>query len=190
MNPLWDSVFLWRTLALVLLSVVVGLVVFRKRIITMMSKEEMLEHDRNIFTNAASLLAERHLINFFDTLLSDHSYTLSDVRPIDKLILFYEEIQNRYLNNKLNKATDNLVLAIDKVRSFVSLNFFVYPEGQTGENLRLCMYPEFNIDRGGATSKEKMRKYDEWRDQLEDIVKDARTKYDIYRQTVKKKLFI
>ena len=67
----------------------------------------------------------------------------------------------------------------------MTLNFFVYPETQTGEYIKLCMHPNWNVDRGGHGDPEDLKKYDEAAEKLRELSNNVTRSYKNYRQAMK-----
>ena len=64
----------------------------------------------------------------------------------------------------------------------MSVNFWVFPEKQTAGNMRLCMRPHYNIDRGGYGVPDGFKKYDTATDNLTALSDAVKSFYRNYRQ--------
>ena len=73
---------------------------------------------------------------------------------------------------------------------FYVLKVFCVPPRQSELNKRLCMHPNFNLDREGSGDPDEMEKYDKLTVELDKCVLDARNKYTSYRSLIKKHLVI
>ena len=190
LETVWASIDFWRIFGISVVTIIVLLVLFKNKISKIIKNPLKTEHDKDIFKKADAILPERKMINTFDFLQADHSFSCGDVIPFDDTILFYEEQQHRYFNKLLNDVTNDYLTSIKNLTNFMSSKFFVYPRGQTGGNLRMCMHPNFNIDREGSGDPSEMEKYDKLTEELDKRVLDARNKYTAYRSLIKKHLLI
>jgi heme exporter protein D len=87
--PLWESRGFWRSVALILLALVVLvsilLVKQRHRITAFLRRDEQRQHDRAIFADADALLTEVGLLDTLRTLSSQHAFTRNDLRAMTSL---------------------------------------------------------------------------------------------------------
>ena len=126
---IWASIDFWRILGLSLITIIVLMILFRNYISKFIKNPIKIEHDKDIFKKADAILPERKMINVFDLLQADHSYSCFDVNLFDETIRFYEESQNRFMNDTLNDVTNKWLISIKNLSDFMSLKFFVYPRG-------------------------------------------------------------
>ena len=152
-------------------------------------KIRIIEHDKNTFIESEQILNERELSDILDRLFGDHSVWMSDVFKINRLGKYLDEVSNQYLTPALQTKASSLVDALSKLSLFTGKNFFVFPEQQTSENFRLCMYPNFNIDRG-LPSEEQSKFYGKCTNELNDIIEELDKRYKDYRNAVKHNLFV
>lgn len=147
-------------------------------------------HDVEIFRRADSILDEDKLDRGFSLLLADHSYRDSFRDAITSFCDFVEKRGNQYLNEKLAPPSLQLADSLKELVEFLVTHFFIYPEAQTYEDSRYCMQPDLNIDRAGKGHPEEMEMYDDYTDQLRDLVNKASVAYSAYRLAIKETLFI
>lgn len=190
LNPLWESLILWRTLSLILITVFAVFIFYRNKLITFLFNSRSQEHDKNIFSASNAILSERDLIDFLDELQTDDSYWSSQFRQINRFREFFRESGNQYSINKIRKITKELLFSINQLATFVARHFFVYPTGQEGPDLRLCMHPQLNVDRDGEGAPDGMAKYGKLQGELDEKCEDVRNKYQLYRETIKSRLYI
>jgi len=149
-----------------------------------------LKHDSNVFKASQEILSEKFLNNYFDWLLGDHSYRTNDRYKLHEYTNYHLSQENRFINNELQSSATNLSRAIIILLDWISLNFWIYPERQTGENTRYCMQPHWNVDRAGNGKKGESKKYREASEKLSALSKEVNVLYKTYRHLVKNKLFI
>jgi hypothetical protein len=181
LTPLWDSLMFWRSLALMLATLVGAAYLNRHRVLYVLLRHKYQEHDRKIFDRADKILPEELLCDALDVLESDHSSARETYTQMVGFERFYDLEANRFLNPRLHAAAKQLSDAVAKLTHFIAYNFFPYPS----DSDRTCMYPELNMDRAGNGSLEQMRKYDQYRSQLEQFTAGLRKGYRSYRSEVK-----
>lgn len=147
-----------------------------------------LKHDSERFIASQKILTEKQLTYFFENLLSDHSYWLADSSKFYNYADFHLSPENYFIDKDIQDAALKVSKSIYALLNWISLNFWVFPEKQTGKNLRLCMHPHWNIDRGGHL--EDSKRYDEVTDKLLALSEAVEHSYKHYRMMVKNKLFI
>ena len=184
LSPLWDSLQLWRTLALAFVTVIVLAVLNRQKILNLLSRKEHSEHDYKIFRQSDSILSEQEVYDALDTLEAEHASNNEDFDRMLKFEHFYDLEANKYLNATLQEATKNLCEALAELTHFIAYNFFPYPPGAK----RTCLYPELNLDRAGNGSPEQMKKYEDYRVELYKFTKKVQSCYRNYRSLIKRRL--
>ncbi len=189
-NPLWTSTFFWRTSTLLLLLTIILAITFRKKIIRCFDYSRFKEHDRAIFARADAIVDEKRFGIFLDDLRCGHNYYSNQLLQLTMFINFFEEEGNQYLIRSLCMKSTALHDKLSELGAFLSVNFFWYPDNQTSSNVRLCMYPEFNVDRGGSGSEKERIFYDKHSKELTILVCDSEKKYKDYRKHIKTELQI
>jgi len=156
------------------------------------SKAEAIRgHDLRLFTKGDELLPEKRLMLFLDNLQTDDSYFISNARQIDTFRSFFSETGNQFIDQETAKLLAGLLTSLDALLIFIYKHFFVYPDRQDyKDDLRLCMYPELNIDRNGTGSPESMTKYNSFQESLNKVVTDTSRSYTTYRAAIKQYLFV
>jgi hypothetical protein len=182
--PLWDSLLVWRTLALVLVSLAGAAFVYRDKVLHLLQRHKYLEHDRGVFGRGDGILPEEFVYDTLDILESDHSSTSESFRQMVDFERFYDLEANRFLDPRLDSAAKRLSDAIGQLTHFIAYNFFPFPSGSN----RTCMYPALNIDREGDGSPEEKTKYDKYTSELLQLTVAVRAGYRTYRSAVKKRL--
>jgi len=146
-------------------------------------------HDLDVFRRSDAILDEDILLPGFSTLIGDHSYRESFRNPVAEFCDFFIKAQNQYLDSNLASLSSDATTALRRLVSFIAKHFFIYPKhNQDFENIRYCLYPELNVDRAGSGDPDEMDKYDNYGDQLEQVVRNAEVAYRSYRKAIKEKL--
>lgn len=73
---------------------------------------------------------------------------------------------------------------MDNLTDFIATNFFTLRE-QNPHNKSQYLKPDWNPERGDDPSPEKVRLYDEYAKELDDLTKKTIKQYAIYRLSVK-----
>ncbi len=193
LNPfidmVWNSALFWRSLSLCFLLAIAGAFLFRQRILAFIQKKEHREHDAKIFAASDAILSEELFSEIIQSLLNDHSYYFKEWGPMAGFINYYCKESNQYLDSSLKDSSIEFGKSLSALLKFLQYNFFVYPPNQH-EDMRLCLYPDLNPDRGGGGTAEDMKKYDKFTVELENFATDARNKYRSYRSSIKRRLYL
>jgi len=151
----------------------------------------MRGHDEKIFAQSNGLLGERFLLDFLADLRSDDSYYLSSVRKIDQYRAFFSESGSQYIDENIAGQLGKLLEAIDELLLFLARHFFVYPQDQGNSgDLRLCLYPELNVDRAGSGEREEELRYNRRARELDELADRLKSIYGDYRISIKRKLYL
>jgi len=143
------------------------------------------DHDKRVFGQADELMREKNLMDFLRQLLADDSYLLSQVHRLDDFRGFFSETGNQFIDEEASDKVNALLESIDTLLLFVAQHFFVYPPDQRRDDLRLCMYPNLNVDRDGPGTADSVRRYHDFQKQLDERVQVVRDKYKDYRLVAK-----
>lgn len=138
---------------------------------------EVKQHDKPIFDGFVALLPEDDLSYFLDTLFGDHSYRTDPSGEVSNASSYLGKVSNRFKDAELQAASDAFRAAERALTAFISVEFFVFPKAQQGYNLRLCMRPEWNIDREGDGDRDDMKKYDDLTEKLNDLIEKLNENY-------------
>ena len=101
---------------------------------------------------------------YLDSLLDDHSYLSSQDTEFQRSIHDLKSLGSRFKTKGLRKYCKNYLEKAIKLQAFVAISFFVFPNHQDFSDVRYCMHPDLNIDRGlicgSKEADEKYRRYD------------------------------
>lgn len=187
----WKSVLLWRSMALLQLLLIVIAYSQRDKILALPQASARREHDTRLFEQCDEILTERRLLDMLDQLTGDHSHCNSQFLSILDFVRFFDESGNQFANHRIREAAVGLVASLNHLYTFMATHFFPWPDKQATDcDIRFCLYPHWNIDRGGSGWDEESDHYDEEAEKLVSHVLDTRAKYSTYRLAVKKALHI
>jgi hypothetical protein len=148
------------------------------------------KHDLPLFNEMDAILTEPKLNAVLSTLENDHSYYNEDDNIFHSLFFLTGQTGKMFINKKLKTKASTFINSLKSFDRFAKDQFDIFPRTSTG-NYRLCLKPNWNIDRGleiPDTAKEL--KYDKLADEMNAIIKQVRTDYIAYRTEVKKQLHI
>ena len=188
LNSLWGTLIFWRTLALISLGLIIAAVLRKDWLIRFLISPETREHDRSVFQRADDIMSESDLYRMLEQLAADHSYFQSQRRQIAEFILNFEQVGNWYIRKSMANSTKKLIKSLNSFMEFKAVHFFVHPQNQSGENLRLVLEPALNIDREGTGKPEEMHKYSQYAQTLIKLIDDIESSYKTYRLNAKKDL--
>ncbi len=147
------------------------------------------EHDIEVFNRTNEIMGETTLKDILDWIGTDHSYESDQKSIIDRFFHEAREHNNSYLHAEIEVKKQDFIISLGKLRSFLSLNFFVYPKEQV-KIRRFCLYPELNMDRGGFPTPEQSQRYDEKAEEMFALIDSAYENYVNYRLSVKQWLYV
>lgn len=145
---------------------------------------EIILHDRKIFEKSKEILTEIQFTDFLECILTDHSYMSKDSNNLINFVYYFQLPENKFINMSLNQTTEDLLKSIGDLLNFINYNFFIYPNNYTGNNPRLCMHPEWNIDRA-ADSFENFGNYNKASDELNRVSMKLKDTYSKFRHNIK-----
>ena len=148
------------------------------------------EHDIKIFNQSNETLAEHKLSSIAGSqLLGNHSIDDDDFYQLTKWCWFFKETGNQFLDRKIAKENQELLSDLCQLTDYIAINFFTIKKQNSG-NKNQYLKPDWNPDRGGDPSPEKMTEYDVYAKELEDLTKKVIKQYSVYRLAIKKNLKI
>lgn len=175
----------WVGSAIVCFGLVYHFFAFRlESIKEIISKKGILEHDAIVFQKFRSLVSDSQVDSFCSWLLQDHSYRLSENRRFYSIIEFLYSPEHTFLDQEIAFSANAICAALQELQDFLSIRFFVYPDSQASEDIRLCMQPDQNMDRGGTGASEEVKLYDNWTNELEELTGNFKHSYDQFIKTV------
>ena len=180
-TPYWDSVALWRTLSLLLFSVVVLAVVFRSRLAGLLRIEERRGHDLAAFRACDSILTEAELAEWLDTLERCDPHSQTYWTDALNFLRHFEETGHQYLSARIRRSCRQLLDALDALHKCVTDHCF--PLHGTGNPRLFALYPELKYG-----TQQEQAKYERTLDELLHLSKATRTAYERYRREVKRVL--
>lgn len=126
------------------------------------SSEGARQHDVDVFERGQVIMPGTALRQILERLRSDHSYTRSDGRMLDRWLGAHQHVENEFVSEDLNRGLYEVWRAVNEMRDYLVHHFFVFPPGQNiGEDTQYCLYPDLNDDRGGSGRAGDMKRYEE-----------------------------
>ena len=99
---------------------------------------------------------------------------------------FFEDTSNIYEYKELNCHITTLKKDLEKLQYFYSTHFFIFPDYQTSDNTKFCMYPEGNVDRNWNGKQESKSNYEEKEEKLLELCIKTKESYKKYRLEIRK----
>ena len=148
------------------------------------------KHDLPLFKEMDAILSETKLTAILSNLENDHSYYNEDDNIFHNLFFLAGQTGKMFINKKLKAKSTTFINALKSFDSFAKQHFDIFPKTATG-NYRLCLKPNWNIDRGlDIPDTTKELKYDQLAEEMNAKIKQVRADYIAYRTEVKKQLHI
>ena len=146
------------------------------------------DHDTVKYQASQDILTEKKFTDFFEFLLSDHSFRTEDSSKLYMYVEYHISPENCYHDKELQFSAVKMASAANELFQWMSLNFYIFPEIQTSENTKLCMQPLWNIKRTANVTEEDKKKYMESVDKLSKLSNDVISHYKSYQSLVEYKL--
>lgn len=154
-------------------------------------REAIENHDKSVFSNSDAIMNEAFITSFIECLRSDDSCNSKDLQTLDSIRSYFSETGNQYIDEDLSEKLNGFLATLDALLLFIAKHFFVFPDIQDREDgLRLCMYPELNVDRRGPGTPDSIVRYNEFGQELERNAVSTIKAYQEYRHATKSKLII
>ncbi len=173
LRPWWDSLQLWRTVGVSLITFFVICLLFRRSLGRWLSDNRSQEHDAGLFRKSEEFVSDTFLESFLNGQLSERVCLRKDMARIPRLSEEFGRIGNQFLNEEVRRAFDQLLRTLVRVNSFVSQHFF-----QNIDKDRLELHPKL-IDQ---------KRYEGYVKELNNLISRTWEVYRTYRMTVKQEL--
>jgi len=190
LNIIWNSLVIWRTTTLLLLTLIILIYKFRKHLFVFIKKSEIVQHDKEVYLKSNSIMDERKLLDLLQELYGYDSYHEDNWHSLYYFMRYFEEVGNSYNFQKLEKKKIKLLKTLEELYSFVPLNFSLYPKFQREDNRKYSLHPEYNFDQEGDHTRETAIKFVSSQKELHKKVVLARKAYNDYRAYIKNNLKI
>jgi hypothetical protein len=153
-------------------------------------KNRELEHDLKVFKDIDLNLKERDLLNYIESIETDHSFTSSSKSKVYPAYFFAEESKYEFIDTELNRALEKFVHALTNQIQWCSCHFWAHPSHIAMEDPRYCLHPDLNEDRGGRSDSEADIAYSGFSRTLNQLTEETVETYKAFRKIVKRKLYI
>lgn len=154
-------------------------------------KFKRYNHDLEIFRQSNEILDEDKLETLCYWLMCDDSYRKSHKMPLNEYERFFKKASSSYLNDMLNESCSKLVESVTLLNNFLGKHFFYKPlNNDDDDDMRFCLYPDLNIDRAVRGGLINPRLYEQFADEMVDLVDKVKEAYKNYRKMIKENLFV
>ena len=185
LNQCWNSLVFWRTLSLIVISLIIIIIIYRNKLIGLFKKDEKQNHDKEIFHKANQLMNELDITDFIHNLQAGDSYIKSEIIKINSFIDYFYQESNQFLKKSLKESSEKIIIALENLSTYCALNCFHF-----GSSNNLCLYPDHCVDRGGNGSSEQDKFYFEKQRELHNFASIAFVEYQSFRKKIKKILYL
>jgi hypothetical protein len=141
-------------------------------------EDRIRNHDVPIFQRFIAESPEFPFKKALGDITSDHAYTSTQSTLIAGTFYFLDTVGNKFNDVTVQEKASTLEKCLDELTAFTAEHFTVYGPILRGDVLRLCMEPQWNIDRGGNPTREESIKYIELGRQLAEIVRATNVAYE------------
>jgi len=145
--------------------------------------QEAGEHDSNIARRFFDQLSEGEVIDQLEMLGSDHSCNDERRKVLWGIQQFGDLTENEFIDSDIQSSFKALHKDIKDLTSCIGFHFFPMKDPS-----RSCLYPEYNVDRGGMGTPEERAHYNKYAIPLNESVRSAKENYRAFRRTIKAKL--
>ncbi|QKF77458.1 hypothetical protein [Arcobacter defluvii] len=149
-------------------------------------ENKQIKFDSNIFKQSDAVLSEKQINELIGDLESNHSYRSNQDNRLNSFLSFFEDTSNIYEYKELNCHITTLKKDLEKLQYFYSTHFFIFPDYQTSDNTKFCMYPEGNVDRNWNGKQESKSNYEEKEEKLLELCIKTKESYKKYRLEIRK----
>jgi hypothetical protein len=181
-QDLWESVIFWRSIALVLLVLLMAAYVSRNKLAQFLLRPKRRNHDTDIFRRSDAIMSETYLSSCLTSLSNSHQYRGADRNRLNNFLQFFAQAGNRYLDLRISRSLRPLLRAVSELSTFTAHHFFSHPN--PGLDV-FCLHPEH---RGVLVGGQGDDFYYRHAAELEKKIKSVEDRYEQYRSVVKKHL--
>ena len=191
LSMLWNSVFFWRSVALVFAAMIAALIIYRKKLLVLIEPNNHKSHDINIFKNGNEILDESKFKSFINNIQDNHGFYAGQKDCLSDFCRYFKAESNQYLTNNLNKLAKIALNRFNELLDFIGINFFSLNNLSTPNGRQYyCMQPELNIDRCRFPETANAKKYKEYAFLLYKLCDKSHKAFVDYRRYAKKALQI
>ena len=158
-------------------------------------QKSIIEHDVKIFNQSNKILPEQKLSKIIDLDLDeDHSIYNDDLALLINWCMFFDQTGNQYIDKRIVKANQKMVMALNRLTDFVSSNSAKSEFQDPSGDIRYVK-PRWDIHRKDHSSSDAMPleyilKHEEFVGKLRAMTLKVRHQYREYRLSVKQRLKI
>ena len=141
-----------------------------------MHKNDINAHSREQYKKFKSILSEEAIERILGNLIGDHSIYNDSTEVLRETLAFLRRTGGMFLDKEMHRTAQELRDAMENLVDFIGSHFFVFPSNQHRSNYRMCMQPEWNVDRATPNNSE-IAKYEALTKRLEELIKLTQDKY-------------
>lgn len=149
-----------------------------------------LEHDKKIFENYRSVLSEEELLNVLEQIGNLHMYWSSCGTKFSNATTYLLAPSTQFATAVIKSSAHEFATKLNQLHHFLGHHFSEHNSPQTGD---LCfrLYPDLNMDTATLPpTAEQSQKYDDYADQLIQLIDEVENSYKKFRSVVKQSLAV
>ena len=148
------------------------------------------EHDKGILVSFFGVITEKELDSILQYIASQHAYSDAMADKLCRAADYLASPSMEFLDSSLKNSAGSFASALTDLSRFFGQHFFEHNSPPKG-SLRFCMYPDMNVDRSrGVPTLEQQTRYDDFSDQLEQVVQQVEERYKEFRKAAKTRLAV
>lgn len=186
LEPVWNSLILWRCIALIIIIGLLAAYSFRSQITNILSSPEKKAHDKRIFSDSDAIMSETALNSMIENITSGLRFTLSQLRMRAEYLGFFDEEGNQYIDKALRNKHKDFLNALERLAQFTAMHFFMEDRAAPAGNSWLGLYPEHK----NSPDHKKQEFFMKQAGQVYPIADAVIQNYKKYRKIIKSKLLI
>lgn len=141
-------------------------------------KERIRNHDAPIFDRFRAEAPEYAFKKALGDIADGHAYTSTQGSLIKGTYFFLDTTENEFNDTTVQEKASLLEKCLDELTDFMGQHFCVYGPILHNGDLRFCMEPQWNMDRGGYPTREEALQYDALGRRLTKLVRATGAAYD------------
>lgn len=141
-------------------------------------EDRIRNHDAPIFDRFRAEAPEYAFKKALGDIADGHAYTSTQGSMIKSTYFFLDTTENKFNDTMVQDKASSLEKRLDELTDFMAQHFGVFGPLLPNGDLRLCLEPQWNMDRGGYPTREEALQYDALGRQLVKIVQATSAAYD------------
>ena len=144
------------------------------------------QHDLRIFKESDAIMSEKSIESFLSSLEHGHAYRSSQSLMLARFHEFFSYESNQYVSKAIRDLSEKMLNALEELGRFVWDSDLFFDIVTKGDDTKFKLYPSYEIIvRRGVTQELYDKQYNEYANQLYELVEAARSAYKDYRAQIR-----